>query len=187
MHIEHDTCTTPADPTNHMGLKMAWRTLQMFGAARLVRSRRCRPASAHANRLRQPAQPIVSCAVAASLRPLLISADTSTPEIKRLCARWLTWRRTRLGLTCRMTALYLRIPQKTLLLLEFGDADSRSIQLPICSHLSYILAGTDDSPARIASIVAAALGNLADLHEPVLQQIVADLQIEAAAGSGAAQ
>lgn len=187
MHIEHDTCSATADPTSDMGLKMAWRTLQMFGAARLVRSRRCRPVPAYANRLRQPCQTSVGCAVTASIHPLLMSADTSTPEIKRLCARWLTWRRTRLGLTCRMTALYLRIPQKTLLLLEFGDADSRSIHLPTCSHLSYMLAGTDDSPARIASIIAAALGNVDDLHEPVLQQIIADLQIELPACSGSAQ
>lgn len=181
MHIEHDTCTATADPTSDMGLKIAWRTLQMFGAARLVRGRRCRTAPGYANRLRLPVQTTAACPGAMSICPPLISVSTSAPEIKRLCARWLTWRRMQLGLTCRMTALYLRIPQKTLLLLEFGDADSRSIHLPICSHLSYILAGVDDSPVRIAAIVAAALGNVADVHEPVLRQIMADLQIELSA------
>lgn len=174
MHIEHDIYPASADPASEVSLKMAWRTLQMFGTARQVRGRRCQSNPGYANRLRSSARTTASCAVAGSAGPLPCS---STHDIKRICARWLTWRRTHLGLTCRTAALYLCIPQKTLLALEFGDADSRTIHLPVCSHLSYMLASFDDSPVRIAAIVSAALGNITDLHEPVLQQVMTDLQI----------
>ena len=102
-------------------------------------------------------------------------ARLSPPELRRHCARWLTWRRMRLGLTCELMACYLCVPRRTLLLLEFGALDATTVHPSIYSHLSYILAGVDESPSWVAAILDAALGNVATLPEIIVRQILTDL------------
>lgn len=99
----------------------------------------------------------------------------NTYEIKQTCARWLTWRRVQLGLPPLATAIRLGIPRHSLLLLEFGMAESKMLPGAARLQLSQILAGADRNPAWINAVVAGALGDTVMLDRTTLAMIQTDL------------
>jgi hypothetical protein len=97
------------------------------------------------------------------------------PDLRLLCGQWLTWQRLQRGLTTTAIAQQAGLLTSTLHLLEVGRAKANTISLPMGNRLAEVLSDTQYNVSWIATIVAAACGQIDQLDAAILRQIRIDL------------